>query len=245
MTKVPTEPAEIPIEYTPGTTGVETRYDRNFDTLLLDGIELLLRARDDDSHGRFSGTLARASIVMSLLLLETAANICLQSLALREDLYQEFDRLPVLGKFDVYLMNKFRNRRLDRNCKAVFGARELKRLRDGIVHLKLHPVKWEVTWEVNGSSGTAETRRTNFLKVASNPNFWGAGDATVIMRAVHDFLFYFFRTQCKYSRNRVASMLFSEAKIPSEADYFVPSVEKDVLKALKELKIRIDYVAFG
>ena len=67
--------AEIPIEYTPGTTGVETRYDRNFDTLLLDSIELLLEARDDDSDGRFSGTLARASIVMSLLLLETAANI--------------------------------------------------------------------------------------------------------------------------------------------------------------------------
>jgi hypothetical protein len=153
-------------------------------------------------------------------------------------LFEEFDRLPVLGKFDVYLMNKFRNRRLDRSSRAVLGARELKTLRDGIVHLKPHAV----TWEVDGESGTAETRRTKILHVASNPNFWLSDDAIIIMRSVHDFLAYFFKTQCKYSRRRVASMLFSEARCPGEGDYFVPLLENEALKALKELGITLDYL---
>jgi hypothetical protein len=86
---------------------------------------------------------------------------------------------------------------------------------------------------------------TPFLQVASNPNFWTSEDATIIMRAVHDFLSYFFGVQCEYSRTRVASMLFSESEIPSDGEYFMPIVQKDVVKALEELEIKIDYLAFA
>jgi hypothetical protein len=155
-------------------------------------------------------------------------------------LFGEIDRLPILGKFDFYLITKFRKRRLDRNSRAVLGAKELRSLRNGIVHLKPHRVKWEVDEE----DGTAETIRTKSLRIASNPNFWDTNDAISAMRAVHDFLHYFFKVLCKYSGKRVASMLFSEAKVAGEGEYFVPFLDKDVALALKKLGIAISYIKF-
>jgi hypothetical protein len=66
------------IKYTTETSAVELRYDRNFDTLLFDSIESLLKSTQSEFGDEFRATLARSSIVMSLLLLELRPTFALK-----------------------------------------------------------------------------------------------------------------------------------------------------------------------
>ncbi|WP_147297136.1 hypothetical protein [Chromobacterium vaccinii] len=155
-------------------TDVHIAFDRNFDTLLLDSIEFLLDATDKDCDIDTSNKCSRVAIIYSLLLLEAAANTCIDHLDLERAIYNEIDRLPVLAKFDFYLRTNFRNRMLDRGTHQIEWVKELKSLRDSTVHLKA----WKVEW--NGhpdKTMTAAAERTKILKIATNPKFWDEDDA--------------------------------------------------------------------
>ena len=209
------------------------RYERNFDTLLLDSIDFLDRSmalqRLDDSQA-----FARVSITYSLLLLEAVANTCLEHLDLNRSVHDEIDRLPVLSKLDFYLRIRFRGKSIDRGSQHVEWLKELKRLRDGLVHLKPHKVEWIGDPD---SEMSAEAVRTKALAIAVNPSFWDKSDAVKVTRGVHGFLYFFFREQCRYGPTRVASLLFSESKVPGDDNHFYPCLPQRLKKQLAMLEI--------
>ncbi|HYV25655.1 MAG TPA: hypothetical protein VE969_10510, partial [Pyrinomonadaceae bacterium] len=177
--------------------------------------------------------------VLSMLMLEAAANICIECLKLENTVFREIDRLPILAKFDYYLRCSFRNRKLERGCGEVQAARELKALRDAVVHLKPHKVKWEF----QGGDGTTEPELTSFLRIPKNPDFWHNTHALTTVRAVHSFLQFFFCTKCKYTATKTTSILFAEAEIPGEQIVF-PMVTAQTKLRLRELEVPLRYLRF-
>jgi len=214
-------------------------YERNFDTLLLDSIDFLGRSTDLHEVDDDGQAFARISITYSLLLLEAVANTCLEHLDLNRSVHDEIDRLPVLSKFDFYLRVRFRGRSIDRGSHYVEWLQELKRLRDGLVHLKPHKVEW-VGDPDEGMS--AEAVRTKSLDIAVNPKFWGKSDAIKVSRGVHGFLRYFFREQCRYGPARVASLLFSESRVPGDDNHFFPCVPRRLKKRFASMEIDFSYI---
>ncbi|KAL0630452.1 hypothetical protein Q9L58_010701, partial [Maublancomyces gigas] len=102
------------------------------------------------------------------------ANTCLEHLDLNRSVHDEIDRLPALSKFDFYLRVRFKGKSIDRSSQYVEWLRELKRLRDGLVHLKPHKVEW--VGDPNEEL-SAEAVRTKNLDIAVNPKFWDQSDA--------------------------------------------------------------------
>lgn len=220
-------------------TDVYIAYERNFDTLLLDSVEFLLDAKGKHPDSDESHRDARVAIIYTLLLLEAAANTCIEHLSLERAVHSEIDRLPVLPKFDFYLRTNFRNRSLDRGIQQIEWVKELKSLRDSTVHLKARKVEW------NGrpdESMTAEAERTRVLKAATNPKFWNIDDAVIVAKATHGFLRYFFKDKCKYGPKKVASLLFSESNTPGDDNHFCPCLNKTTKSRLLTLGIDLSYV---
>ncbi|SOU09263.1 hypothetical protein LMG19145_00346 [Xanthomonas arboricola pv. fragariae] len=85
-----------------------------------------MRAREFHDFEEIHQTLARSSVLSSLLMLEAAANACIEALDLGSAVLGEVDRLPIVAKFDFYLRTSFRDKRLDRGVAVVEGLREQK-----------------------------------------------------------------------------------------------------------------------
>ncbi len=219
------------------TGTIEIRYDRNFATLLFDSVEMLFRSRGEPYRDVYHQTFARSSMLFSMLMLEAVANTCIEALDLESSIFREIDMLPVLAKFDFYLRTKFRNKRLERGISVIEGIKELKRLRDGFVHLKPHKVEWR---RMADDSGIAQVERTKVLKIAKNPQFWEAEDAVATMKGVHDFFNYFFKSKCNYNPTRVASLLLSESRVPGDRNYGILVFGRKI--ELKELGINLSYI---
>jgi len=221
-------------------TDLEIAFERNFDTLLLDSIGFLFDSMayhpvEDEGH-----SLSRASIIFSLLLLEVSANSCIAHLDLEGTVLKEIDRLPVLGKYDFYLRCKFREKKLERGVHQVEWVKELKSIRDGLVHLKHQKVEWVLHNDGNG--GSSVPVRSKVLGVAVNPKSWDAEEAVKVAAAVHGFLLYFFKEKCKYSATKVASILFSESKVPGDDNFFQPCMSTEWKRKLLEKGIDLSYV---
>ncbi|MCK4406852.1 MAG: hypothetical protein KAV44_04185 [Bacteroidales bacterium] len=217
---------------------IEITYDRNFDTLLFDSIEMLFHSLDPDTGWDFRKTLARSSMLNSILLLELSANICIESLELEGSVFNEIIRLPTLGKFDFFLRTSFRDRKLERGISQIEGIKELKRLRDGFVHMKPHKVEWEM----EGDGGTAELDKTYLLGIPKNPNGWDENSSITTMQAVHSFLKYFFKVKCKFSAEKVGSFLLSDSKVPGKDTYPMPLFYKTARKDLMDMGIDLKYI---
>ncbi len=134
-------------------------------------------------------------------------------------------------------MVSFRNKKIDRGIKEVQGINELKKLRDGYVHMKPHKIEMEIV----GDSGSGKFDTTNLLGIPKNPQGWDQTSAISVMSVVHGFLKYFFKEKCKYSSDKVSFLLFSEAKIPGSEDAGIPVLYKTTRTELMNLGIDISY----
>lgn len=217
---------------------LEIEYIRKFDLILVDSLEFLFLSMDYPSYDEQNQRFARSSIISSLLLIECAANICIASLNLEKNILNEIDRLPILGKFDFYLRVNFRKRHLNRGNHHIEIIKELKKIRDMLVHPKSH--KLEVEIQPDGT-GKAEAEVTRNLEVAYDPSFWDDSQALIILKAVHEFLEFFFKQQCKFSSTKTSNLLFSRNEIPF-ADGFIPCFKKSTKIKLLNLKINLSYL---
>jgi hypothetical protein len=74
----------------------EVLYERGFDMLLFDSIGTLMQAKEFHEVYEIHQTLARSSVLSSLLILEAVANTCIESLDLGSTVLNEIDRLPMI-----------------------------------------------------------------------------------------------------------------------------------------------------
>lgn len=216
-------------------------YDRGFRTLFEDGVYLLLaseRERDNDT----ANSLAHGSLACTMMLPEVAANICIESLQLESSVFKDIDKLSPLAKCDFFLRTSFRGRKLPNGVLAVQQMQELKRLRDAFVHPKKHAVVWT---QVGDRTEAGVSERTQYLDMSKNPSMWDAVDAEKAMRGAHEFLAFYFRELCGFTRTRTTTLLFSdEPDIASGTGgtYYYRWHFRD---ALKRWKIDTSYFRIG
>lgn len=223
----------------------EEEYIRHFKSQLIDSIIQLEEAEEADSDGdrEYGETMSRASIMASLLLLETTANTCLELLDLEKSVHDEVDRLPLSSKFDFFLRTRFRNRKLDRSMRQFQILRELVAVRNLFVHPKTKSVIWNV--EPTGEDGqilTADHKRTKVLSIDTNPEFWSHEDALAVMCGTHELLNFFFKDQCKFRSKQVASLIFSRSKVPTLDWEIYECITRETLIYLRK-KISIFHIS--
>jgi hypothetical protein len=217
-------------------------YNRPFEQLLQDSVALAELAHERAHGYDLNATFARHSIIDSLLLLESVANTCLESLEIESSVFDELDRLPVVAKFDIYLRTGFANRKLNRGLHVVAALRDLKILRDNFAHPKRQKIIWEA-WSKKESTATCE--KTSVLGVSRDPSFWHPDEAIIVMRAVHDFVGYYFKALCKFNATQVASLLFSEARRPNRKDYKIPYWNRESFDQLSQWRVDLSYIRIG
>jgi len=214
---------------------------RSFFTLFVDSIELL-QASECESESDFSATLARSSIINSLILPEVAANSLVDSLDLKPAIYREIDKMSVLGKMDLFLWSTFRNRSIDRGRSVVQKYQELKQLRDAFVHPKKHKLSWTQTSDDEETAGCELSQQ---LRLAKLSLFWDADTARLVMQGTHDYLNYFFKDCCRFSKTKAASILFSEENVPNNDAVVIPFLSTSARRLLKNWQVNIAYMKLG
>ena len=156
------------------------------------------------------GVLARASIMSSALLIEAAANACLDTLNLPNSYYIDIDRLSILNKFEYFLERTHPNQRLDRGSLPVQKAQELVGIRNRLVHPRSYTTKWIKEDEHTYS---AELGETQFLRLPKSFVILKHSDALVALKAAMSFLNHFFKSLCEFSNATVRALLTSDRSI--------------------------------
>ena len=217
-------------------------YDRGFQSLFEDGFRLMVACEENPHEFDTQYSLARAAIACSMMLPEVCANICVETLQLEKSVFNDIDKLSPLAKFDFYLRVSFKNRRIDRGVKAVQALQELKRLRDRYVHPKKSKVEWK---EAGDGAFHGTSPRTEILGICVNPKMWCLEDAVKAAQGVHEFLYYFFKTLCGYSKSRVSAMLFCEDPVIQLEQPSVPYYDEEFFSYIGRWQINVSYLNIG
>lgn len=191
-------------------------YLRAFEDLVYDAVHLLYQAHDVDEEQDEDGyqfTYVRSSILNTVLLLECAANCCIDALKLPRSFQEDIDKLPFLSKYEFFLRRVNASANFDRGCRELQQAAELKSVRDGYVHPRVSKGPWiEVlqVWETDSDA-------TRMLKIPRNPNGWCSEHGVVALKAANDFFNRFFLSWCEFDSDTVCGILLSGdmASIPA------------------------------
>lgn len=216
-------------------------YERGIATLLTDSISL---ARESEDHHDVDhrNTLARASVVTSMLYLEACANGCLAMLDLGTRLTEELDKLSTIAKFDVFLRIKFRGRAIDRSHKEYQGFMELKNLRDAMAHpkaQKFERIKW------TPKSSASKSPQSSSLKLSKIPAYCSTADAITALRASHQFAAYFFRDCCRFRPKQVSALIHSEDDVPDLSNVITPLWYTSLKAWLEDNSIDVSYMSIN
>lgn len=189
----------------------EYLYERNFYVLFQDAANYLFvseKALDNEDYDGME-RYARASIINSTLLLECAANCCIDILNVSNSFKKDIDKLPALSKFEYFLSIRFSDKIFDRGCREIQNAAELKTIRDLIVHPKVLRTKWE---KIDEFRSQADFGSTTILKLPKTIEEFHRNDALVCLRTLCSFLDYFFRILCGYDAEIIKKILISSTK---------------------------------
>ena len=105
--------------------------------------------------------------------------------------------------------------------------------------MKPHKLEWEM--ETDGT-GSAKLDKTNLLKITKNPAGWNGDSALKAMQTVHSFLKYFFKEKCRFSAEKVSSLLFSDFKVPGKELSSIPHFYKSTREELLGMGVDLRYI---
>lgn len=188
-------------------------YNKSFQILLNDSIyhlfilnelnhkELIEKYKDD-----MSATLARASIINSIFLLECAANALLYSLEMSSKFNSDIEKLPAISKFEFFIKSIKEEDIFDRGCKEIQLISELKLLRDTYVHPKILKITYE---RCPDNRYQMKSSIKNHTQINKNPFLWGEYDAIIALKSICNFFNKYFLEWCDFSVEHILDLLFS------------------------------------
>lgn len=189
---------------------------RTFGDQLYDSVYLLYFAFDTDQEkydDDVISPLIRASILNSILLLESASNCAIDSLNLSSKFYGDIEKLPFLSKFELFLNRINPGSPFDRGCAKLQRVAELKSIRDFYVHPKVKESKYhkiaENTWDTDYG-------KTQQLQFPRDPNRWQLDHAILALKTVNDFFNLFFLQWCKLRVDSVVDLLILSDEVNFE-----------------------------
>ncbi|MDP4531199.1 hypothetical protein Q9252_03525 [Marinobacter salarius] len=185
--------------------------DQSFFQLLSDAIHYAKLSRntsDQYDSQRFS----RASIMNSMLTIESAANCCISSISGPSKFLGDIEKLASFTKFDIF--SKFlESEYIDRGNHKYQKVAELKRIRDSSVHpkkikipvdLSLDHDKYEDLVLLELSFDSSPMPHT---KIDKSSMFWFSRDAESALEAIFGFYDYYFVDILKLKHEEVLGLL--------------------------------------
>jgi len=185
--------------------------DQSFFQLLSDAIHFAKISRetsDEYESQRFS----RASIVNSMLTIESAANCCISALDGPKKFLDDIEKLPSFSKFDMF--SKFRESDyIDRGNHNYQKVAELKKVRDSSVHpkkltvpveLSLDHEKYKDLVELGLSFDASPMPQT---KIDKSSMFWFSRDAEAALDSIFRFYDYYFTDILQLKEEEVLELL--------------------------------------
>jgi hypothetical protein len=218
-------------------------YHKVFEEMLYDAVLLAYMSSDlrkEDESTTRPNSLARASVVSSILSFECAANCCIGNLSRSRALLDDIDKLPFLSKFELFLTGLDHTKALDRGCLAVQHASELKRIRDQYVHPKVKKFEWKQTSE---REQVADAGETPLLKIPVDMSVWEANVAVSALKASTSFFNYFFIDLCKFDSNTTCEILLGNEirQNPTRSSYSIDCVG-ELDRAINEWAISFEFL---
>lgn len=186
----------------------EYLYEKQFDILMNDAILNLNASENAINNDKYPEMerFARSTISNITLLLESAANCCLETLRLPSQYAKDIDRLPILSKYEFFLKTIKPNKKFDRGRSEIQYAKEIISIRRLLVHPKVHSAKLKKIDEKNSEYNFGEFELT---KLSKSIEEWHFNDTVTIFRIICTFFDYFFRILCELNPDEVKNILFS------------------------------------
>lgn len=185
---------------------------RTFEDQLYDSVYLLYFAFDTNQDAYPDDVIrpfTRASILNSILLLESAANCLIDALDLPGQHYRDIEKLPMLSKYEFFLGKINPDKKFERGISEVQKIVELKTIRDFYVHPKVKKSKWnkiaENVWDTDYGA-------TNQLRFPRDPSGWRKEQAVLALKTVNDYFNMYFLQWCGFTCDTVVDLLLSSEK---------------------------------
>lgn len=204
----------------------KTYHHKVFEELLHDAVLLAYMAHDQrkaDDLSSLPSTLTRAAVISSCLLLECAANCCIDAMDKTGPFKDDIDKLPFLTKFEVFLDSLKGSTKFDRGSLRIQKIGELKTIRDSYVHPKVKKHDWIFESE---AQKRVHLGYTKLLELPFDIRLWDPPHCVTALRAVNDFLAHYFGDLCAFDANTTCDVLLSDTKVifPSRVNYAIDMV---------------------
>ncbi len=217
--------------------------ESSFMNLLIDSV-VFAQMAEEVGKKKFpeASRFSRASILNASLSVECAANCCIARLRNGGRFKDDIDKMPFISKFELYLGLTFNGVSLNRGCDEIEKMKELKAVRDSLVHPKRKTAAAQV---IKPNVVKGEWGEWPKLKISRLEKSWNHESAVIVLKATSDFYNYFFLTLCKYNHHQVCSLLMSDFvfKSPSLA---LPTNYKlsdtNLHKAIENWKLNFDFI---
>jgi hypothetical protein len=194
---------------------------RPFFEILEDAIALLDSSYTEENKNtsKYKRVLVKASILNSILLLESCANCCLDSHPYPKKFLESIDKLSALDKYEFLLLTRNENLHIDRGITIIQIFKELINIRNQYVHPKTEKKDFKNSQIKDFKSGEhyfiqTEQVLTNILKIPKQSAYWNPGHGIKVLKAVNIFFKEFFIKWCQFTAEETTNFLTNEVRNP-------------------------------
>ncbi len=223
-------------------------HHRSFGYLLSDAIffERLARNETNDIIKR---RYVRSSVMSTFLTLECAANCCIFCFDVSQQLISDIERLPFLSKFDLFSLHGF-DKKIDYGRNEVQKVKEVKQIRDSIVHPKVTKtelgkhVESERSFSCFPHNVTFSSKPKPATGIVSNSSLWSHEDCISALQSVVAFFNYLFIELLDMDKGLVFGLLNDAVILDGKPAYSIypPSLFEEI-EYLKSTGINVEFMA--
>jgi hypothetical protein len=213
--------------------------------LLADAITFSHLAENPSLTRLAKSALIRASILNTVFALECVANLLLSELDLSKHVYAQFERLPILDKYETLLLFISPAHTFDRGKKEVQAIKELIDLRNKQVHVRVTHQKLigQAINKVWWSFEPVENSFTKNLKIPFNIDQWESSHSVEALQALDKFLKLYLLDWAHFEPKYVAQILLSFTAIGQNAITLMPEEIPNILNlARARMGLKLEYI---
>ena len=180
--------------------------------------------------------------------MECAANCCIFCFSTNKQLIGDIDRLTFLSKFDLFSLHGF-DKKLDYSRNEVQKVKEVKQIRDSIVHPKV--TKTEIGKHVEGErifsclphNLTFSSKPKPATGIVSNSSLWSHKDCFSVLQSIVVFFNYLFIELLDMDKGLVFGLLNDAVILDGKPAYSIypPSLFEE-MEYLKSTGINVKFM---
>ena len=206
--------------------------NKKYVTLLFDALQLHSIAKKFSEEQ--AKVLYRSAIVASVVSLECVANICIDSLGLPEEIYNQIEKFSTLSKFEYYAYVR-RGVSIDKSRNEYSLLKALVSIRNDYVHPKVEGGK------VTDDGQFICYGNKKAFNFSNDVRLWGKRESELVINSKILFLNYYFCELCGYDAGLTTALIGCQEEFPNKLIKMYIGVG-DQFELLGHLGVKIMYL---